>query len=278
MKFIPVKFFRNFRQYIFLSLLLTVSLFLMSQSDSPQLMNFRTFTFGIFSVSTELLKNILNTTSLRDENLLLRQKNAELQIEVNKLRRAALENDEMKRLLGIKDTSSLKLTFSEVVYRVFSSTQGTLVINSGRNQGVERGMPVIAYGGFIGIIYSVDADYAVIRTLKDVNFKVVVKEQGSRYNGILRWNGSSLKVTNLPKTAELTVGDRIVTSEISSLIPVPLTVGTVSKIINPERGLLSDIEITPSAHLDGVEYVFVLQMKSAKNPFYDPETGLSSDE
>lgn len=250
----------------------------MSQSDSPQLMNFRTFTFGIFSVSTELLKNILNTTSLRDENLLLRQKNAELQIEVNKLRRAALENEEMKRLLGIKDTSSLKLTFSEVVYRVFSSTQGTLVINSGRNQGVERGMPVIAYGGFIGIIYSVDADYAVIRTLKDVNFKVVVKEQGSRYNGILRWNGSSLKVTNLPKTAELTVGDRIVTSEISSLIPVPLTVGTVSKIINPERGLLSDIEITPSAHLDGVEYVFVLQMKSAKNPFYDPETGLSSDE
>lgn len=278
MKFFPAKFFRNFRQYILLSVLLTVSLIFMSQSDSPQLMNFRTFSFGLFSSATEILKNILNTTSLRNENLSLRQKNAELQIEVNKLRKAALENEEMKRLLGMRDTTTLKLKFSEVVYRVFSSTQGTLVINSGIMDGVERGMPVIAYGGFIGIVHSVDARYAVVRTLKDVNFKVVVKEQGSRYNGILRWNGSSLKVTNLPKTAELNVGDRIVTSEISSLIPVPLTVGTVSRIINPEKGLLSDIEITPSAHLNGIEYVFVLQMKSAKNPFYDPEEGITVNE
>lgn len=278
MKFFPAKFFRNFRQYISLSLLLTVSLLCMAQSDSPQLMKFRTFTFGLFSVSTEILKNVLNTSSLRSENLTLRQKNAEIQIEVNKLRKAALENEEMKRLLGIKDTSSQILLFSEVVYRVFSSTQGTLVINSGTKNGIERGMPVIAYGGFIGIIHSVDTEYAVIRTLKDVNFKVVVKEQGSRYNGILRWNGNSLKVTNLPKTAELAIGDRIVTSEISSLIPVPLTVGTVSKIINPERGLLSDIEITPSAYLDVVEYVFVLKMKSAQNPFYDLENDLRVNE
>ncbi|MCK6612939.1 MAG: rod shape-determining protein MreC [Ignavibacteriales bacterium] len=278
MKFFPAKFFRNFRQYIFLSLLLTASLFLIALSDSPQLMNFRTFTFGLFSVSTEFLKNVMNTTSLRSENMTLKHKNAELLVEVNKLRKAALENEELKRLLGIKDTTTLKLKFSEVVYRVFSSTQGTLVINSGRNDGIERGMPVIAFGGFIGIIHSVDANFSVIRTLKDVNFKVVVKEQGSRYNGILRWNGSSLKVTNLPKTAELTIGDRIVTSPISSLIPVPLTVGTVSKIINPEQGLLSDIEITPSAHLDVVEYVFVLQMKSKNNPFYDPEADLTGNE
>lgn len=256
---------RKFKQYFLLSFLLIVSLFFMSLNDSGEMMSLRAFSFGIFASGTEFIGRFITPSSVYTENEELRYKNAELMIEVNKFREAALENTEIKNLLGMQDSVKHQLIFSAVVYRSFSSTQSSIVINSGSEKGVEVGMPVIGNGGFIGIINSVDKSFSVVRTLKDINFRLVVKEEASRYNGILRWNGSSLQVTNLPKTAELTTGDRIITSEISSLVPLPLTIGTVSKIINPEKGIMTDIEIKPGADIERSEYVFVVKIVSGLN-------------
>ncbi len=252
--------FRKFKQYFVLSFLLIISLLFMSFNDSSGMMSLRAFSFGIFAGTTEFIGRFITPSRVYMENAELRLKNAELMIEVNKFREAALENSEIKNLLGMKDSVQHQLIFASVVYRAFSTTQSSIVINSGAVSGIKSGMPVIGNGGFIGIIHSVDDNFSVVRTLKDINFRLVVKEEASRYNGILRWNGSTLQVTNLPKTSEISVGDRIISSEISSLIPIPLTIGTVSRIINPDKGIMTDIEVMPAVNLERAEYVFVVNV------------------
>lgn len=252
--------FRKFKQYFVLSFLLIISLLFMSFNDSSGMMSLRAFSFGIFAGTTEFIGRFITPSRVYMENAELRLKNAELMIEVNKFREAALENSEIKNLLGMKDSVQHQLIFASVVYRAFSTTQSSIVINSGAVSGIKSGMPVIGNGGFIGIIHSVDDNFSVVRTLKDINFRLVVKEEASRYNGILRWNGSTLQVTNLPKTSEISVGDRIISSEISSLVPIPLTIGTVSRIINPDKGIMTDIEVMPAVNLERAEYVFVVNV------------------
>ena len=74
------------------------------------------------------------------------------------------------------------------------------------------------------------------------------------------WDGDNLVIINVPKTFDFEMGDRIVTSEISSIIPVPIPVGVVSEIILEKTGLLNRIRLTPFVDVLSVEHVFILQL------------------
>ena len=79
-------------------------------------------------------------------------------------------------------------------------------------------------------------------------------------DGILIWDGDKLVIINVPKTFDFEIGDRIVTSEISSIIPIPIPVGVVSEIIPERTGLLNRISLKPFVDVLSVEHVFILQL------------------
>ena len=94
--------------------------------------------------------------------------------------------------------------------------------------------------------------------MKHLNFRVVVKDQRSRFQGILHWTGSQLIISNLPKTSEIKLGDRIITSEISSFIGQPFPIGIVKKIINPDEGYFNNVLIKPFVEIEKVDNVFIV--------------------
>jgi rod shape-determining protein MreC len=147
-----------------------------------------------------------------------------------------------------------------VVSRTLSQTQNTITINKGINNDVKPGMPVMNHLGIVGIIHSTSEDFAIARTLKNIDLKMTVKNERSRIDGILIWDGDKLVVIDVPKTFDFEIGDRIVTSEISSIIPIPIPVGVVSEIIPERTGLLNRISVTPFVDVLSVEHVFILQL------------------
>jgi rod shape-determining protein MreC len=125
-------------------------------------------------------------------------------------------------------------------------------------------MPVINDQGLVGIVYSTSEDFAIIRTLKNFDLKLTVKDERSRIDGIMKWNGEELVVIDVPKTYDVEPGDRLVTSDLSSIVSLPIPVGIVAGISNIETGIFNQVTVRPFVDFAGIEYVFVVGVVHSK--------------
>ena len=250
----------QFREYLVLVSLVIISLSLLTQNNNPQVQKVRALAFGSFATVTSVFYDLFNITQLKNENKVLRRLNAEMMMQLSMLREYGILNRELKGMLGFKDTTSLPIIPATIVSKSMSITQNTITINVGNKEGIKPGMPVLSYRGFVGIIQTCSDNFSIARTLKNVDLKLTVKNEKKRLNGIMKWDGEKLVIVDVPRTYDFDVGDRIVTSEISSIIPVPIPVGIVSKIEEDKTGLLNLIHIKPFEEILSAENVFILMM------------------
>ena len=250
----------NFKEYLVLILLVILSLTLLTQNNNPQVQKVRAVAFGSFATVSSVFYDLFNITQLKNDNATLRLTNAELMIQISMLREQGILNQELKGMIGFKDTTSLSFLPATIVSKSLSVTQNTITINAGQKDGIKPGMPVISYRGFVGIIQSCSESFSIARTLKNVDLKFTVKNEKNRLNGIMKWDGEKLMIVDVPRTYDFDIGDRIITSEVSSIIPVPIPVGLVSKIEEDKTGLMHLIQVTPFEEVLSVENVFILMM------------------
>ena len=248
----------NFKEYVILCLLIILSLILLSQNQNQKVQKVRAIAFGSFSTVSSVFSNLFNTARITEENEELRKANAELMMQISKLREYGITNEQLRGLVGLKDSSSLPLIPATVVSKSLSLTQHTITLNAGLKDSVKPGMPVINYSGLIGIVHSSSDDFSIVRTLKNVDLKLTVKNERSRIHGIMKWDGEEFIIVNIPKTFDFEIGDRIITSELSSIVPVPLPVGLVQEIDDVETEVFKRVKVKPFVDLLSVENLFIV--------------------
>lgn len=259
-----VSVWEKFKEYIVLVVLLIISLILLSQNNTQGIQQVRSIAFGTFASVTSVFTDVFNISNLKQENEALRRTNAEMMLHLSRLREYAIVNEDLKGLLALKDSSKFPLIPATIVSKSLTKSQGTITLNAGKNQAVKVGMPVITDKGLVGIVYSISDNYSIARTLTNVDLKVTVKSERTRENAVMKWNGEWLVMINVPKTFDLKKGDRIVTSEISSIIPFPLPVGLVYEIGDVEKGIFNEIRVHPFVDFQKVENVFILGIVKSK--------------
>lgn len=252
------RLWENFKEYIILVLLFIISLILLSQNQSEGVKKVRTIAFGTFAAASTLFNDVFNTSSLKTENEKLREINARLMLQISQLREYGIMAEELKEMLGLKDSTTLPLIPASIVSKSLSNVQSTFTINIGKSKNVSAGMPVITHEGLVGIVYSVSESFSIIRTLQNVDLKITVKCERTREHAVMKWNGDDLVMINIPKTFEIQPGDRIITSEISSLVPVPVPVGIAGELENIDAGIFNEIKVKPFVDFNRTEYVFVI--------------------
>jgi rod shape-determining protein MreC len=254
----------QFKEYIILIILLIISLITLSLNQKQEIKTVRAVAFGSFATITSIISDVINTAKVQSENERLRNTNTELMLQVNRLREYAVLNEQLKGLLAMKDTFNYPLIPASIVSKSLTKSQSTITINVGRLQGVKAGMPVLNDQGLIGIIHSTSEDYAIARTLKNIDLKLTVKDERSRVNGIMKWTGEDLVIVDVPKTYDIEPGDRIITSELSSIVPVPIPVGVVTGISKVETGIFNEVSVKPYVDFIKVENVFIIGIVQSK--------------
>ncbi len=258
------RFWLGFKEYIVLVLLIIISLVLLSQNQSSGVKKVRTLAFGTFATFTSVFNDLFMTSSIREENEKLRQANAELMLQISRLREYGIVGEELKGLLTLKDTSNHPLIPATIVSKSLSKAQGTVILNTGSLNGVKPGMPVITHHGLVGIIHSTSENFSIARTLQNVDLKLTVKSERTREHAIMKWDGETLVLVNIPKTYKIQKGDRIITSEISSIVPVPIPVGVAGELGDIETGIFNEMKVIPFVDFSMTEYVFVLGIVHSK--------------
>jgi len=258
------KLWQNYKEYILLIVLLIASLIIISFNQNNAVKKVRAIAFGSFASVTTIISDIINVAKVKSENERLRQVNTELMLQVSRLREYGIVNEELKNLLSIKDSLDYPLIPASIVSKSLSKSQATITINAGKNKGVKPGMPIITDKGLVGVINSTSEDFAIARTLMNFDLKLTVKDERSRIDGILKWNGEDLVIVDVPKTYDVEPGDRIVTSDLSSIISIPVPVGVAAELTNVETGIFNQIKIKPFVDFTRVESVFVLAIVQSK--------------
>jgi rod shape-determining protein MreC len=82
--------------------------------------------------------------------------------------------------------------------------------------------------------------------------------QGSRVSGVVVGTGEKqCKIKFVPNTAEIKVGDRVLSSGLGGVFPKGLVIGTVSQIVRKKQGLFQEITLIPCSDLSNLEEVLV---------------------
>ncbi|MHB8931111.1 MAG: rod shape-determining protein MreC [Melioribacteraceae bacterium] len=254
----------DYKEYILLIILSVISLTLLSKSEKPQAKHLKTFALGNFALLSEIT-NSLTSIFKRDISLdELKHENAQLMLEVNRMRKLRSENDELREMIAFRDTSRYPLIPAKVISKLVTKTQGNFIINRGSSDEIKKGMPVLSEKGLIGLIMDVADNYSVVRTLNNSNLNIAVTLQRTNVDGILSYDGKNLVIKDIPTTYDVQVGDRVETSDFSSLFPPAIPIGVVVKKESNVLGLLHIITITPFADIPAENDLFVLKVLPSK--------------
>lgn len=251
--------FSKFKEYIVLVFLLVCSLILITSNKNSEIQNIRIFALGIFASVNSAIVNFGHIFEDTEYIKNLENRNAELMLQVNQLRNFALENKELNNLLQFKESNNYFLITAKIVSRLTSKISGYFIISKGNSNGISQGMPVITDKGLVGIVIASADNFSTVRTYENSLFKAAVKVQRSNVDGILSWDGINLLIKNVPTTEDVEIGDRIIVSELSSLLPPSIPVGIVVEKESTISGVLTNLKIKPFVKIGSLKYVTVLR-------------------
>ena len=205
------------------------------------------------AVAHRLAAEVRDLTNLYDENARLRQENERLRNWQATARAFGQENAAFRALLRAEPEPGMTFATGRVVGDSGGPFVRALLLNAGHRAGVAGGAAVVAGEGLVGRIVEAGERSARVLLLTDLNSRVPIVVESSRYRAILEGdNSDTLRLGFLASSDDVRVGDRIVTSGHGGVFPAGLPVGDVTAIDGDEA------VVTPFVDFDRLEYVRVL--------------------
>ncbi|MBU1423919.1 MAG: rod shape-determining protein MreC, partial [Bacteroidetes bacterium] len=194
----------QFKEYFILTLLVVISFVLLASNDTKQIKAIRSSTVGFIGLVQNTMAIIPNVFELQQENELLRKLNVSLSDEVNRLRGAKIENEQLRKMLEFKEKSQYQLVPADVVGKSLHLLKNTITLNVGEKDGVQVDMPIISEQGIVGRIVVASSNYSIGQLIINKDFRTSVKIQRSRVDGILAWDGGDyLLMKNVSKKQDV---------------------------------------------------------------------------
>ncbi len=199
----------------------------------------------------------------------------ELRLRVKEGASFAMENEELRALLGFKKRQNRNLVLAQVIGR--GDTSGwwqTITINRGSEDGVTANMPVLSMDGLVGRTRLEVARHSCdVVLITEPTLQVACRMSASGAYGVMRGAGvkasgkgaiemlcsaSPAELEYLDKTSDINTGEEVLTSGLGGVFPQGIRVGYVKKVTMDESGLFKRAQVKPAANLDELRYVFVV--------------------
>jgi len=252
----------NLKEYIIFSALVLVSLILIFQNDNVQIRFVRVIAVNVMGTLQSGFSIIPNVFELERENKTLRETNINLSKELSLLKEAKLENLRINQMLDFKTRTNYRVASGKIIGKTLIQTRNNITIDIGENDSVIVGMPVITDKGLVGKIVATSGNYSIAQILLNKDLKVSAKDQRSRVDGIISWDGEGkVRMKNVSKSADVQIGDIIITSEYSNSFPAGIPIGFVTTDGTLDN-LFKNIEVECFVNFENLEEVFVLKYLS----------------
>ena len=207
---------------------------------------------GLPSALAGTAEHLQTRESLVEENAVLRDNNLVLQAQLQKLEALEMENQRLRELLA----SSAQLEERVLIAEILSASQDPyrqqIVLNKGAREGVYKGQALVDAQGVLGQVMSVNPTTSVALLLTDPNhgIPVEINRTGLQTIALGRGDGQSLSLPYLPGTADVEVGDLLVSSPLGGRFPAGYPVGQITEVKHDPGEHFMEALATPAARLN----------------------------
>jgi len=237
------------------------------------LVNYNSFQKATYiSSSNQITGQAYEKVSQLSGYLTLGKINDSLASENAKLRNELRSSFYLDTLTKRKVTDSIyKQQYTYVVAKVINNSvnqrNNYITINKGSKDGIAKDMGVICADGVVGFVVNTTEHLANIQSVLHKKTRISAMLADTKDLGNFLWGdnldphqGLLLDVSNNVKPR---IGQKVVTSTLSSLYPVGIPIGTISNLHAKEGGLFLNMDVALSVDYSKLEYVYVINNRSA---------------
>ena len=265
------------RRAITFSVLLAVSFVLMAISSSPIVIELQkgvAFAFspvqGVLddtaSGTASIFRTISEIDTLRQENASLQEENDRLRIENARSEETKRENDLLTGLLQLQAGLDHETVAASVIAREPAEFRRAVTIDRGTEYGIAQGDVVIGAGGaLVGRVVEVGPNYSNVTLLTDGSSTVIGELVSNGATGeVVGDLAGALNMTKIDSSVPVQLGDEVVTAGIElaggirSPYPKGLLIGQVIDVRRDANDVVQTAFLEPGAALDRLEYLLVI--------------------
>jgi rod shape-determining protein MreC len=221
--------------------------------------------------------NLVSRDRLMEQNEALRARVLMLESGLLEFRALADENERLRALLNASNRVTQTPVAAQMIGVVPDPVRQILVLDKGRDDGVEEGMAVLDRFGVAGQVILATASTSHVLLVTDNSHAVPVRFTRTGVRSVAQGRGeiSSIELLFVPATSDVSIGDEIVTSGLGAVFPEGYPVGEVETIIRDPNQPFMSIKLRPFARLNRSRFFMVLIPDA--NPVHEPDTELRGD-
>lgn len=192
-------------------------------------------------------------TGIYEENNILKNENMELLAWQNTAKQLQKENGELRELLGLPKPQDAQYVSARVIGHGTQGGQRTLLLQHAKGDMLKKGYIVVTASGMVGRLIDVSNNSATVLLITDRQSRIPVQHEPTEMRSIL--TGQDDHILKLKFVKDISVfeqGDRIVSDDTISAMPLSVNVGYVSNIDNNE------VSITPFVDSANLKFVSIV--------------------
>lgn len=255
-----IYFLQKYKYFLFFLLLQIIALALTINNHSYHKSKFissaNTISGGLYEKSAQFSDYF----KLRSQNEELSQENMRLK---NRLEQVLNALDSSK-VVTINDSANYQQRYQYITAKVIRNDYHTsynfILLNKGTIAGVDKEMAVYNSKGLIGVTDHATDNYVRVKSILNMDSKINARLQNSYHFGTLIWNGkeyNTVQLTDIPRQANIKVGDTIITGGKSTIFPEGIPIGTVAKI-DSDHSSSSPIDIKLFNDMSNLGYTYIV--------------------
>jgi len=207
--------------------------------------------------------SISNLRSAQSENDILKQRVQELELDIKGKEALTAENDRLRSLLSLKETSKYKVLTATIIGRDPSVWFDSSIINRGSLDGVKLNMPVVSDGGLVGRVTAVSpltAQFDLVTRDKSGVGGVVGEIGTSNVLGVVAGTSKRdlVEMKYVSGTADVQPGQIVYTTGQDGIYPAGLKIGEIIEVRSGSATVPHQIFIRPSGGINSMKEVGVL--------------------
>ncbi|MEN9429969.1 MAG: hypothetical protein RJA86_828 [Pseudomonadota bacterium] len=217
--------------------------------------------------------------SLYEENKTLQAALLQTSVQLQQLAESRAENTRLRALLDSTLSINDHILNAEIISIDPNPNHRVFTLNKGLREGVTVGLPVLDAKGIMGQIVESTARLSSLMLISDSRHAIPVRVVRTGDRAILTGMGdnSRLRLDYLPESADIKVGDELVTSGLGDSFPAGYPVAMISDVKHQQGSEFTEAYAKPIAELDSSRHVIVLFRQSLhdEQPVILPENAIS---
>ena len=212
-------------------------------------------------VADDLSDVLVSRRSLVKDNIQLRSEVILLDEQVQQMSALTTENLRLRELLSGRQRIKNDVQLAELIGVNPDPFQHQIILGKGQEDGVFLGQPVLDARGVLGQVVDVSHYTCRVMLITDARHALPVEINRNGFRAIALGKGTldELELEHVPDTADVRVGDLLVSSGLGGRFPYGYPVAKVTSVVRDPGRPFSIVKAEPAARLDKSRHLLLVE-------------------